>query len=102
MSELHMGDVDGVRTFWVETGRPTLAATLLFRQGMADETFTTRGWTHLLEHMCLHGRPDGPLAFNGAVSMQHTSFAAHGPAEEVVRFLDEVTSWLANPDLTSL
>lgn len=102
MSELFVGDVDGVRTFWVETGRPTLAATLLFRQGIVDETFTSSGWTHLLEHMCLHGRPDGPLAFNGSVSMLLTSFQAHGPADDVVRYLGEVTSWLAAPDLTSL
>ena len=26
-------DVDGVPTFWVDTGRPTLSATLVFRAG---------------------------------------------------------------------
>ena len=43
--------VDGVRTFWVDSGRPTLAATLMFRVGAADETVATSGWLHLLEHL---------------------------------------------------
>lgn len=102
MTQLHTGEVDGVRTFWVETGRPTLAATLMFRQGMADEQLTTRGWTHLLEHMCLHGRGGGQLAVNGSVSLLTTEFSAHGPAAGVAEHLREVCSWLSDPELASL
>ena len=29
--------IDDVRCFWVETNRPTLRASLMFRQGLADE-----------------------------------------------------------------
>ena len=76
-------EVDGVPCFWVETGRPTLAARLMFRQGMADEPLHESGWLHLLEHMVLHGAGSGPLQINGSVSPLITGFDAHGPAASV-------------------
>ena len=60
--------VDGVRTMWVDSGRPTLLATLMFRAGRADEVLTTAGWLHLLEHLALHGLHRGSLAVNGSVA----------------------------------
>ena len=92
-------DVDGVPTFWVDTGRPTLAAALVFRQGMVDETLTTSGWTHLLEHLVLEGRGSGALHVNGSVGGTVTTFDVHGPVEGVVSHLEEVCRWLAAPRL---
>lgn len=43
MGVVHETAIDDVRTFWVDSGRPTLAATLMFRVGLADETLATSG-----------------------------------------------------------
>lgn len=102
MSELHQTEIDGVQCFWVPSGRPTLAATLAFRAGMSDETFVTRGWLHLLEHLALHGRGGGALHVNGSVSALTTTFDVHGPVEDVAGHLNAVTAWLAAPDLRDL
>ncbi|MGQ2911702.1 hypothetical protein [Aeromicrobium sp.] len=91
-------EVDGITTFWVDTGRPTLAAQLIIRTGAADERLPESGWTHLLEHVTLHGtsRP-GPLDVNGSVGLLTTSFTAHGPIEAVTQHLAEVTRRLGEP-----
>lgn len=91
-------EVDGIATFWVDTGRPTLAAQLMIRTGAADERLPESGWTHLLEHVTLHGssRP-GTLEVNGSVGLLTTSFTAHGPIEAVTQHLAEVTRRLAQP-----
>ena len=94
--------VDGVRTMWVDSGRPTLLATLMFRAGRADEVLTTAGWLHLLEHLALHGLHRGSLAVNGSVSTLETTFTFHGPAEQVVTALAEVTRRLTSPDMAEL
>lgn len=97
MTVLHQTEVNGVRCFWVETGRPTLAALLLFRQGMADEPLTESGWLHMLEHLALHGRGGGALHVNGSVTTLHTSFNVHGPSAGVVDQLAGITAWLSDP-----
>ena len=102
MGQVHATEVDGVRTFWADSGRPTLSATLMFRVGAADETLATTGWLHLLEHLALHGLPRGTLAVNGSVSPLLTTFTMHGPPEQVVAALAEVTRRLAEPDLDEL
>lgn len=102
MHTVHRGDVDGVACFWVDSGRPTLNARLTFRHGFADEALPASGWTHLLEHLALHGRGGGRLAVNGQVSTMHTSFDAHGPAELVAEHLHAVASFLREPRLDDL
>ena len=102
MPVLHDTEVDGVRCFWVATGRPTLAAVLLFRFGLADEPLVETGWQHVLEHLALEGRGGGALNINGSVSMLDTAFEAHGPADAVADHLLSLTSWLAEPDLSAL
>ena len=97
VTTLHETNIDGVRCFWVDTGRPTLAASLLFRQGMCDEPLNESGWLHMLEHLSLHGRGGGTLHVNGSVSLLQTSFDAHGPAEAVASHLSDVSRWLAAP-----
>ena len=102
MALVHETEVEGVRTFWVDSGRPTLVATLMFRVGAADERLTTSGWLHLLEHMALHGLPRGTLAVNGAVSPLLTMFTMHGPPDQVAAALAKVTGRLTEPDLAEL
>jgi hypothetical protein len=102
MTALHETEVDGVRCFWVETGRPTLAAALVFRHGLADERFTESGFVHLLEHLSLHGRGSGGLHVNGQVRMLETTFDAHGPADQVVEHLAALTGWLSAPTFEEL
>lgn len=96
---VHEDEVDGVRVFWVDSGRPTLAAILLFRCGIADETLPSAGWTHLAEHLALHGLDGGGLDVNGSTSLLRTEVQAHGPVDRVVSFLDSVTRWFAEPTL---
>lgn len=102
MTEIHQTRIDGVPCFWVETGRPTLAATLRFRSGLVDEQVPRAGWLHLIEHMALHGRGGGALAINGSVSFLETTFDAHGPVDLVADHLRATTSWLNDPDFTDL
>lgn len=102
MGDVQVGDVNGVPAFWVETGRPTLTASLIFRRGMVDETLPTTGWTHLLEHLALHGRGAGSLTVNGSVSLLHTRFDARGPADRVGSVLSEVSQWLTDPNFAEL
>lgn len=99
MSTLHTTQVDGVRTFWVDAGRPTLSASLVFRAGIVDEKLPTSGWLHLIEHLALHDRQAGALHVNGSVSLTTTSLDLHGPPEDVARVLGEITAWLKDPDL---
>ncbi len=100
--ELFSGEVDGVPSFWVDTGRPTLTAQLMFRAGSADETLPETGWLHVLEHMALHGRGRGALHVNGSVSLLHTAFDSHGPPDAVARHLGDLTRWLSAPSFWEL
>ena len=102
LPELREDEIDGVRTFWVDTGRPTLGAVLVFRTGMVDETLPTTGWSHLVEHLALHGRGTGTLSVNGSTALLHTQVQAHGAHGDVAAFLRDVTTWLAAPDLGRL
>jgi hypothetical protein len=98
ISALHQTEIDGVRCLWIDSGRPTLAAQLLFRQGICDEPLHESGWLHLMEHLTLHGKGGGSLQVNGSVGMLVTTFDAHGPADLVAAHLSAVTSGLASLD----
>jgi len=89
--------VDDVPAFWVASNRPTLTASLVFRQGLVDETLPTTGWTHLLEHQALHDREAGTLHVNGWVSLLHCRFDFHGPPDQVAEALTGVSGWLTRP-----
>jgi hypothetical protein len=102
MTCLQVTEVDGVPTFWVGSGRPTLTAALVVRQGMVDEAFNTSGWSHLLEHLVLHGRGGGTLKVNGEVSLLTTRLDLHGPPDRVAEELSSISQWLSEPDLTHL
>lgn len=81
-------DIDGVPVFWTPASRCTGA--LHFRVGVSDETAATRGITHLLEHIALHGVGQRAFPVNGAVDHIRTVFVAQGTGDEVSGFLREV------------
>ncbi|MBD3781481.1 MAG: hypothetical protein IE926_00780 [Micrococcales bacterium] len=95
-------EISGVPVLWVDSGRPTLAASLVFRTGIVDETLPTSGWTHLVEHLALGGRGGGALQVNGSTSLLRTTIDAHGPADAVEAFLEDVTRWFARPSFGSV
>ena len=74
----------------------------MFRQGQSDETLTTSGWTHLLEHMALEGRDVGSFDVNGSVDLLLTSFDVSGAPTDVTRHFAELTRWLAEPSMRRL
>ena len=88
-------DVDGVPTFWVDTGRPTLSATLVFRAGLMDEPPARSGWLHLLEHVVMTGPEQHGLAVNGSVDLAFTTFDAEGDPAEVCAHLRRITDRLS-------
>ena len=99
---LHRDEVDGVPTFWVDTGRPTLYAALVVRAGICDETLPTSGWLHLAEHLALHDRDRGTLRVDGSVSLQTTRLAVQGDPAEVAATMSAICDWLADPVLDRL
>jgi zinc protease len=85
---LHHGIVDGLSTYWVESGGP-FRAVLIFRVGMADETLPTRGICHLVEHLAIAPQPR-LYAHNGWCSIDSTGFWAEGDRDEVLDYLSSV------------
>jgi len=89
--------VDGVPVFWLNVPGP-LRAMLMFRIGVIDETLPTRGITHLVEHLAMFV-PAQTAAMvnrmNARVELHRTRFTAAGSADEIAKFLGDVTSNLA-------
>lgn len=90
--------VDGIPTFYVETGQ-TLRATLSFRAGIADETLARRGWIHLSEHLAMHGIRADEATRNASVGPLLTEFTVGGEAEDVVMFFEQLCEHLREPRL---
>src|SRR5262245_16028011 len=82
--------VDGLSTYWVETGGPQFRAVLVFRVGVADETLPTRGICHLVEHLAIEPQPR-LYAHNGWCGIDATGFWAEGDRDEVLDYLQGVT-----------
>ncbi len=82
--------IDGVEVFWTASGRQRLAASLIFRVGAADETLTTAGSTHLLEHLFLHGEPPASVEVNGSTSPLLVSLDVLGPPDAVAEHLNRL------------
>ena len=85
---------NGLPVFQVD--RPGLTqAGLIFRVGQADESVTTRGISHLVEHLALSS-VDSSLLHNGTVGQTATTFLARGTPDEVAVILRTVCSNLAS------
>lgn len=95
MVDFHWTDIDGVTTIWAETNAPR-AAGLLFRTGRIDETVTTTGYTHLIEHMAIAASGEHARHSNGAVTDAFTGFYTTGHTEDVTAFLRGICQALAN------
>ncbi|WP_432834271.1 M16 family metallopeptidase [Dactylosporangium sp. CA-092794] len=86
-------EIDGVPTLFARHDGPTLAG-LTFRVGQADETLASRGITHLLEHLMLHGHGLTDYHYNGSTGVVITMFHLQGGEEDVVAFLNGVCASL--------
>ena len=93
--------MDGVPTVWTQTPG-SLHAGLILRVGSADETLTTSGVTHALEHLALFGVARPGDHANAFVDQSMTMFHVNGSVEQVVDFFDKVTRQLAAPPLDRL
>jgi hypothetical protein len=63
---------------------------ITFRVGHADETFLTRGMTHLVEHLAMHALGERLHPNNAFVDSTTTTFHATGTPSEVAAFLTDV------------
>ncbi|WP_037802263.1 M16 family metallopeptidase [Streptomyces sp. NRRL F-5135] len=94
-------EVDGIRTV-LTAGGGAVTAGLAFRVGAADETYATRGVTHLVEHLALHRHGVSDLHYNGATATTYTLFHVTGTTDEVVGYLNGVCAALRNLPLDRL
>ena len=101
MLEVAEANLGGVRAFWVEGPAP-LAAGLVFGVGQSHEALTTRGITHLVEHLALAGIGEQHVAFNGTADLLATSFLVRGTPEEAATFLSGVAASLRRLPLERL
>lgn len=83
---LHHAAVDGVDVFWADVPGPKRAM-LQFRSGVADETFSTRGINHLVEHLSLSSISTGPEMVNGFVDLTRTAFFTGGSERHITTFV---------------
>jgi hypothetical protein len=95
LSSIRRTVIDGVPTFWIEAEGPCYAG-LVFRVGQADETVSTRGVSHLVEHLAMGTVGEPPYGCNAAVGMSTATFWARGSAEEIGSFLQTVCAGLSN------
>jgi zinc protease len=81
--------INGIPALVAKSDGPVRAG-LVFRVGVADESLSMRGITHLVEHLALfrHGAAD--YHYNGATGPTVTHFHMQGSEDDVVRFLNEV------------
>ena len=93
--------VDGVPVVWADGPDPFTGA-LLFRVGRADETLSTSGLTHLVEHLALFPIGRQPYEYNGRVEENVTIFYASGRREEVLDFLGRCARHVADLPLDRL
>ncbi|WZH36087.1 MAG: hypothetical protein PIR02_15150 [Microbacterium enclense] len=67
---------------------------LIFRVGWADERLSRAGITHLIEHLALSGLHESHFPYGGVTRELTTHFYAQGTSEQIVTFLNGVTSAL--------
>jgi predicted Zn-dependent peptidase len=67
---------------------------LIFRVGWADERLSRAGITHLIEHLALSGLHKSHFPHGGVTRELTTLFYAQGTSEQIVTFLNGVTSAL--------
>ncbi|MFG3198875.1 insulinase family protein [Streptomyces sp. NPDC048208] len=88
-------EVDGIPTLFAHATGP-MRAGLVFRVGVADETLTRSGITHLVEHLALHRHGLADYHFNGETKAAFTHFYMEGAEHEVVAYLEGVCASLCD------
>lgn len=95
-------EVDGIPVLLGPSVDGRSAGGLVFRVGHADESLTTAGITHLVEHLALHFSDPTKLHSNGRTGPTLTHFHSSGTREEVVGFLSQVAAALRDLPLGRL
>lgn len=95
--EVSRHEVAGIPVFVLEGGSPVPTLGVTFRVGRVDETATTSGITHLVEHLVLPARTDVSVDFNGVVDTLYTSMYAAGEPDELLEFLASIVALLRQP-----
>jgi predicted Zn-dependent peptidase len=93
--------VDGIPVLFAPREGP-ITAGLIFRVGRADETVTTSGITHLVEHLALFHRELGDVHHNGQTGEHFTTFHVTGTESEVVEYLNGVCAALRDLPVTRI
>ena len=94
MSHIHARTVDGVEVHHLDAEGP-LTADLLFRVGAADETVSTLGLSHLLEHLALDGVEGLEPDVDGESAMTYTVLRVRGTPERVADRLERICARLS-------
>lgn len=94
-------DVGGLPVWWQELDGPFRAA-LVFRVGQADETLSTRGLTHLVEHLAMHAAGRVRHLANAFVGMTTCVFYGEGARDSVLAHLEAVAAALSDLPLDRL
>ncbi|WP_026181298.1 insulinase family protein [Demetria terragena] len=92
---------DGVVTLWEDAPGP-FSAGLVVGMGASDETFTTSGITHLIEHLVMAQIGRRPINYNANVDIHHSSFVASGDRADVLQFIEDVALHLHAPDTSRI
>lgn len=96
MAEIHWTEVDQVTTVWTDGPLP-LRAGLVFRTGRVDETLSTGGKTHLIEHLVMAAVSDPhQQQHNGLVGGAFTGFFTLGNPQDVASFLEGICEALSS------
>lgn len=94
-------EVAGLTTLHLPA-RGSTCLTLHVGVGWADETFSTRGVTHAIEHLVMGAAEPGRFETNGCVTAFQTAFWANGPSARVGAFLERVAAGLRDLPLDRL
>jgi len=100
-AEVHRSQLGQVPVFYSIVDGPTRAS-LMFRVGVADESASTRGITHVVEHLTLYRLWQQRDVYNGSVSLSQTQFDAVGSSDHVGSFLSGVARELRDLPLGRL
>lgn len=103
MSVVQRTEIDGVPVLWADVpGSQVLTATLYVGCGTRDESFTTIGVTHMVEHLAMGTLPRVHHGRNACVELDTTQFFAEGRPEQVRDFLEGVCRALADLPLARI